>query len=109
MGQRDRWDTGWRVSRPPKNLADEPGRAQALARLYGAIADALDDGKAVPCMADPSLWLSDTTADQVAASWRCMACSAIADCRAYALTYPEPSGVWAAMTPAERTKSRRKP
>lgn len=95
------------VSRPPKNLADEPGRAQALAELYVVIADALDTGTGVPCMTDPGLWLSESTADQEAAGWRCMGCPAIADCREYVLTHPEPVGVWAGMTPTERPKKRK--
>ncbi|MFH7324794.1 WhiB family transcriptional regulator [Aeromicrobium sp. JJY06] len=60
-------------------------------------------------MSEPSLWLSDAQADQEAAGWRCMACPAIGACRRYVLAFPEPSAVWAGMTPSERSKSRRKP
>lgn len=90
------------MSRPPKNLADEPGRAQSLARLYAEIADALDAGEAIPCMADGGLWLSDHQAEQEAAGWRCMACPVIADCRDYVTAHPEPTGVWAGMTQSDR-------
>jgi hypothetical protein len=87
--------------------ADEPGRAEALIELYSAVADVLNNGSSVPCMSDPGLWLSESTADQEAAGWRCMACPAITDCRAYVLTHPEPVGVWAAMTAAQRKKTKR--
>ncbi|MFO6454517.1 MULTISPECIES: WhiB family transcriptional regulator [unclassified Aeromicrobium] len=55
-------------------------------------------------MAEPNLWLSESKADQEAAGWRCMACPAISACGEYVLAFPEPSAVWAGMTPSERRR-----
>lgn len=57
-----------------------------------------------PCSgADRDDWLG-TPAQQDRAARACFDCRALEQCALYAVTAPEPEGVWGGLTPAERKR-----
>lgn len=97
------------MSRPPALASGEPGRARALMRLYAAIGAAVESHQPIPCRGDRmDLWLSEREAEQEAASWRCQPCPVLAECRAYITNHPEPAGVWAGLSFADRRQNTRR-
>jgi hypothetical protein len=74
----------------------DTGRADALGRLMGAIAEMVDAGEIVPCLNEERayLWLSEDPEAQRAAALGCRGCPALDACRTYVIAWPEPSGVW---------------
>lgn len=77
----------------------------AYQELTTRIAQVLDNGETVPCVATASLdWISDTPADQRRAAAACAPCPLAVQCATYANTFKEPAGVWGGTTPTDRGK-----
>lgn len=94
--------------------AGPPGaHGDAHATLLAAIADHLDAGLIVPCIAhdaQDSPWTADSPALADEAAVACHGCPALVECRAYAVAAREAAGVWGGLTAGERiVRPRRRP
>lgn len=87
---------------------DDADRLRAHADLMGHLGWLTLHGAAIPCLVRRDVWTASDDTSQQAAARACLDCPALAACRAYVDTYPEPEGVWAGQTPKQRTKSQRK-
>lgn len=77
----------------------------AYQELTTRIAQALEKGETLPCIATPSLdWISEDPAAQARAATACLPCPLAAQCATYARTFKEPQGVWGGTTPTDRGK-----
>ncbi|MGK7221527.1 WhiB family transcriptional regulator [Kocuria flava] len=86
--------------------------AAAHNKLTARLAEVLDAGESIPCLDSPHAadWIADGRDAQDAhdrAVAGCRPCPALTDCALYALAYPEPAGVWGAMTPTDRQTAHR--
>ena len=81
---------------------------RAHGQLLQVLALHTEAGQPVPCLTDrhAGAWISDDPESMEYAATRCLACPAVQDCRAYVDAHPEPAGVWAGATPAERKRKR---
>lgn len=79
----------------------------AWRRLLAILADLSDSGWRIPCMTGSperrALWTSRRADDAERAATLCVACPAMADCRAYIGAFPSEAGVYAGTTEADRT------
>lgn len=67
-----------------------------------------EDGLRIPCReSQTGLWISTKTSEQREAEENCGACPALRTCRAYALAYNEPTGVWGGMNTNAREQHRK--
>lgn len=80
------------------------------AALLQALADHLEAGLIVPCVASPAKDSPWTTNDPALADEAALACPALVECRDYAVAAREPAAVWGGLTAGERImRPRRRP
>lgn len=73
-------------------------------RLMVEIEQHEDNGLRIPCRGpEGTLWLATNRTHQERAAETCTWCPARDACRAYALRWEEPAGVWGGMTTKART------
>jgi hypothetical protein len=94
-----KWPSMWRDNRPsPKGPAPRwvrPEAAGALLALRGLLRRLGDQGRSVPCTAQPELWFSDDPADRAEAAEACTFCPARPVCANFATSNREVHGTWA--------------
>lgn len=86
----------------------EDTRDAAHSRLMLTIARHIDHGRTIPCTGrhrDTWTTENDPEATDYARNM-CLSCPALRACRAYVTEHPEPTGVWAGLTPTERKKKK---
>lgn len=78
-------------------------RAAAHGKFQARLAEHLEAGQHLPCMGTyRDNWTSEDPEDQAIAARACIACPALDACTRYITKNPEPAGVWAGRTPAQR-------
>lgn len=87
--------------------AHQKARAAALDHLHCTIGEHIENRDHIPCLKDANVWLSEDLDDQEQAAEACGGCSALDECRNYVTNHAEPSGVWAGMTPTQRSRRKR--
>lgn len=83
-------------------------RFVAHSLFMGALSEACDAGERIPCVGEPETWTSDHAELQEAAIHGCGVCDQFTACKRYVTAFPEPSGVWAGMTPKQQLAANRK-
>ena len=77
--------------------------------LNATIAEAINAGDTVPCIADPRWTDDDDPNAQTVAALTCVGCPALDDCRAFGLAYPDEVGTYGGLTHNERRPRRGRP
>lgn len=72
-----------------------PDAVRAWLQLNRLLAEAVDDGRTVPCVVDPDPYTSDDRAERTEAAAACSPCPVLVECGRFALANRERRWVWA--------------
>lgn len=90
------------------NLAVRPEALPAWHALGGTLNRLRSERRPVPCWSDPQPFTSEDRHDRAEAATACTRCPALAACRLFAETNPEPAHVWAGEDRTPSTRADRK-